>query len=201
MTFALPYAYTALEPALDAKTMEIHHLGHHQAYVTNLNSAIAGTEWAEKLLEEILRAADRVSPAIRDNSGGHWNHSFFWTSLQTNLGGEGEWPIDAIYRAIVATYGSYEQFKGEFTAVATARLGSGWVWLCKQDDGSLQICATPYQDNPLMPGTGCTGTPVLSLDVWEHAYYLHYQNRRPHYVAAFLELINWQEVNRRYKAA
>ena len=198
---ALPYAYTALEPALAAETMEIHHQKHHQAYVTALNNAIAGTEWEGKSLDELLRAADTVSPAIRNNSGGHWNHSFFWPLLQANFGGEGEWPMDAIYHAIVVTFGSYEQFKAAFTTAALARFGAGWVWLCKQGDGSLQICSTPYQDNPLMPGTGCTGTPILGLGVWEHAYYLQYQNRRHQYVGAFLELINWQEVNRRYKAA
>lgn len=198
---ALPYAYTALEPSLDAKTMEIHHAGHHQAYVTNLNQAVAGTEWVGKSLEELLHVADVVAPAIRQNSGGHWNHSFFWPLLQANHGGEGEWPMDAIYQAIVVTFGSYEQFKEAFAKVAAARFGAGWVWLCKQADGSLQICSTPYQDNPLMPDSGCTGTPVLGLDVWEHAYYLHYQNRRHQYVAAFFELLNWQEVNRRYQAA
>ncbi len=204
MTFelpALPYAYDALEPILDAQTMTIHHTKHHQAYVTNLNAAVADTELAGKSLEEILRTADTVSPAVRNNGGGHWNHSFFWPLLRANGGGGSNEPTGTVAAAISQQFGSYEKFKEEFAKAATTRFGSGWAWLCKQADGGLGICSTPNQDNPLMPGTGCQGTPILGLDVWEHAYYLKYQNRRPDYIAAFFSLINWDEVNRRYQAA
>ncbi len=198
---ALPYAYDALEPTLDAQTMEIHHSKHHQAYVTNLNNAIAGTELEGKSLEEILQAVGTASPAVRNNGGGHWNHSFFWPLLQSNNGGEGGEPVGAVAEAIKQAFGSYEKFQEEFAKAATTRFGSGWAWLCKQADETLSICSTPNQDNPLMPDSGCKGTPVLGLDVWEHAYYLKYQNRRPDYIAAFFNLINWDEVNRRYQAA
>jgi Fe-Mn family superoxide dismutase len=198
---ALPYAYDALEPTLDAQTMEIHHSKHHQAYVTNLNNALAGTELEGKSLEEILQAVGTASPAVRNNGGGHWNHSFFWTLLQANNGGEGAEPTGVVAEAITASFGSYEKFKEEFAKAATTRFGSGWAWLCKQANGSLSICSTPNQDNPLMPDTGCSGTPILGLDVWEHAYYLKYQNRRPDYIAAFFTLVNWDEVIRRFQAA
>ncbi|QIX62167.1 superoxide dismutase [Hymenobacter lutimineralis] len=194
----LPYAYDALEPHIDAKTMEIHHTKHHQAYVTNLNNAIAGTELEGKSLEELMHNIAAAPAAVRNNGGGHWNHSLFWTVLGPNGGGE---PTGAVAEAINSAFGSYEKFKEEFTKAATTRFGSGWAWLCKQPDGSLQICSTPNQDNPLMPDTGCKGTPILGLDVWEHAYYLNYQNRRPDYIAAFYNLINWDEVNRRFSAA
>jgi Fe-Mn family superoxide dismutase len=204
MTFtlpALPYSYEALEPTLDAQTMEIHHSKHHQAYVTNLNNAIAGTSLEGKSLEEILQSVGTASPAVRNNSGGHWNHSFFWPLLQGNSGGEGAAPTGPIAEAITRSFGSYEKFKEEFAKAATTRFGSGWAWLCKQADDSLSICSTPNQDNPLMPDSGCVGTPILGLDVWEHAYYLKYQNRRPDYINAFFHLINWDEVNRRFLAA
>jgi Fe-Mn family superoxide dismutase len=197
----LPYAYDALEPTFDAQTMEIHHSKHHQAYVTNLNAAIAGTELEGQSLEEILRSVDTASLAVRNNGGGHWNHSFFWTLLQANHGGEGSEPAGPLAEAIATSFGSYAKFKEEFAKAATTRFGSGWAWLCKQADGSLSICSTPNQDNPLMPGTGCAGTPILGLDVWEHAYYLKYQNRRPDYIAAFFNLVNWDEVSRRFQAA
>lgn len=194
----LPYAYDALEPHIDAQTMEIHHTKHHQAYVTNLNNAIAGTELEGKSLEDLMQNIASAPAAVRNNGGGHWNHSLFWTVLGPNGGGE---PTGAIGEAITQSFGSYEKFKEEFTKAATTRFGSGWAWLCKQADGSLKICSTPNQDNPLMPDAGCGGTPVLGLDVWEHSYYLKYQNRRPDYIAAFYNAINWDEVNKRFAAA
>jgi Fe-Mn family superoxide dismutase len=195
---SLPYAYDALEPHIDARTMEIHHTKHHQAYVTNLNNAIAGTELENHSLEELMHNIAAAPVAVRNNGGGHWNHSLFWTIMSPNGGGE---PTGAIAQAITSAFGSYEKFKEEFTKAAVGRFGSGWAWLCKQPDGSVQICSTPNQDNPLMPDTGCKGIPVLGLDVWEHAYYLHYQNRRPDYISAFYNLINWDEVNRRFAEA
>ncbi len=188
----LPYAYDALEPHFDARTMEIHHSKHHQAYITNLNNAVTGTELEGKSLEELMLIC-KDNMAVRNNCGGHWNHSFFWTILSPQGGGE---PTGKIGDAISHTYGSYENFKAEFTKAATTRFGSGWAWLCQHTDGSLEICSTPNQDNPLMPGLGyCGGRPILGLDVWEHAYYLHYQNRRPDFVTAFFNLINWEKVN------
>ena len=194
----LPYAHDALEPHIDAQTMQIHHTKHHQAYVTNLNNAIAGTELEGKSLEDLMQNIASAPAAVRNNGGGHWNHSLFWTVLGPNGGGE---PTGAIGEAITQAFGSYEKFKEEFTKAATTRFGSGWAWLCKQSDGSVKICSTPNQDNPLMPDAGCQGIPVLGLDVWEHSYYLKYQNRRPDYIAAFYNAINWNEVNRRFQAA
>ena len=194
----LPYAYDALEPTFDAQTMEIHHTKHHQAYVTNLNAAIAGTAMENQPIEVILHNIATAAPAVRNNGGGHWNHSLWWTILSPNGGGQ---PTGAVAEAITTSFGSFDKFKEEFTKAATTRFGSGWAWLCKQADGSLQICSTPNQDNPLMPDTGCKGMPVLGLDVWEHAYYLKYQNRRPDYIAAFFNVINWDEVNRRFADA
>lgn len=188
----LPYAYDALEPHFDARTMEIHHSKHHQAYITNLNNAVAGTELEGKSLEELMNVCKDNTP-VRNNGGGHWNHTFFWSILSPNGGGE---PTGKIGEAIAKTFGSYETFKVEFTKAATTRFGSGWAWLCLHADGSLEICSTPNQDNPMMPGLGyCGGQPILGLDVWEHAYYLHYQNRRPDYISAFFNLINWEKVN------
>ena len=194
----LPYDYAALEPHIDAQTMEIHHSKHHQAYVTNLNNAVTGTELEGKSLEDLMQNIASAPAAVRNNGGGHWNHSFFWHILGPNGGGE---PTGAVGEAINKAFGSYEKFKEEFTKAATTRFGSGWAWLCKQADGSVKICSTPNQDNPLMPDAGCQGTPVLGLDVWEHAYYLKYQNRRPDYVAAFYNAINWNEVNKRFAEA
>ncbi|GAB2471838.1 superoxide dismutase [Hymenobacter qilianensis] len=194
----LPYAYDALEPHFDAQTMEIHHTKHHQAYVTNLNNAIQGTDMESQSIEDILQNIAAAPAAVRNNGGGHWNHSMFWQILKPNGGGQ---PTGAIGEAITQSFGSYDKFKEEFTKAATTRFGSGWAWLCKQSDGSLQICSTPNQDNPLMPDAGCKGIPVLGLDVWEHAYYLKYQNKRPDYIAAFYNLINWDEVNKRFQAA
>ena len=201
MSFELPtlnYAYNALEPHIDAKTMEIHHTKHHQAYVTNLNNAIAGTEWEGKSIEELMKNISKISPAVRNNGGGHFNHSLFWTIIKPNGGGN---PDGAIATAIDTTFGSYEKMKEEFTKAATTRFGSGWAWLCVKSDKSICICSSPNQDNPTMDVSDCPGTPILGLDVWEHAYYLHYQNRRPDYIAAFYNLINWDEVNKRYAAA
>jgi Fe-Mn family superoxide dismutase len=188
----LPYAYDALEPHFDARTMEIHHSKHHQAYITNLNNAIAGTELEGKSLEELMNVCKDNTP-VRNNGGGHWNHTFFWSILSPNGGGE---PTGKIGDAIAKSFGSYDNFKVEFTKAATTRFGSGWAWLCMHTDGSLEICSTPNQDNPMMPGLGyCGGQPILGLDVWEHAYYLHYQNRRPDFISAFFNLINWEKVN------
>ena len=193
----LPYADDALESSIDAQTMEIHHTKHHQAYVTNLNNAVAGTDLEAMSLEDLMANIAKVPPVVRNNGGGHWNHSMFWTILGPNGGGPA---TGAVGEAITKTFGSYDKFKEEFTKAATTRFGSGWAWLCKQTDGSVQICSTPNQDNPLMPDAGCKGHPVLGLDVWEHAYYLKYQNRRPDYIAAFFNLVNWDEVNRRFNA-
>ncbi|MFN8283248.1 MAG: superoxide dismutase [Chitinophagales bacterium] len=193
----LPYAYDALEPHIDAKTMEIHHGKHHNAYVTNLNAALAGTENEGKSLIELLATISTLSPAVRNNGGGHFNHSLFWQILSPNGGGE---PTGKIGEAITATFGSYAAFKEEFTKAATTRFGSGWAWLSVVD-GKLVISSTPNQDNPLMDVADVKGTPILGLDVWEHAYYLNYQNRRPDYIAAFYNVINWTEVNRMYEAA
>ena len=170
MSFNLPkleYAYNALEPIIDAQTMEIHHTKHHQAYIDNLNKAIEGTDLEGKSIEEICKAAE--APALRNNGGGHYNH-----------------------------YGGFEKFKADFSEAAKTRFGSGWAWLCKKANGEVEICSTPNQDNPLMPNAGCSGTPILGIDVWEHAYYLNYQNRRPDYISAFFEVINWDKVEELY---
>ena len=196
MSFELPklgYAYDALEPIIDARTMEIHHTKHHQAYVDNLNNAIKGTENEGKTIEEICKTAVHI-PAIRNNGGGHYNHTLFWEILTP--GGSKE-PVGNV-KAALETYGGFEKFKEDFSNAAKTRFGSGWAWLCKNEDGSLEVCSTPNQDNPLMPNSGCGNTPVLGLDVWEHAYYLHYQNRRPDYVSAFFEVINWDKVEEFY---
>lgn len=190
---ALPYAYDALEPHIDARTMEIHHTKHHQAYTNNLNAAIEGTDLAGKTIEEILAGALKGAPAIRNNGGGFWNHNLFWEVMSPNGGGE---PTGALAEAIVRDLGSFADFKTKFNAAATTRFGSGWAWLVKADDGTLSVTSTANQDNALMePGTG---TPILGLDVWEHAYYLNYQNRRPDYIGAFWNVINWAKVSELY---
>ena len=193
----LPYEYTALEPHIDARTMEIHHSKHHNDYVTNLNAAIAGTD-AEKLsIEDICKNISKYPMAVRNNGGGHFNHSLFWTILGNN----GSSPSAKLLAAIEADLGGMDKFKEDFNKAATTRFGSGWAWLCVEG-GKLKICSTPNQDNPLMDVvTDCNGTPILGLDVWEHAYYLHYQNRRPDYCSAFWNIINWDEVSRRYESA
>ncbi|AYO58601.1 superoxide dismutase [Chryseobacterium sp. 6424] len=196
MAFELPqlgYAYDALEPSIDAKTMEIHHTKHHQTYIDNLNKAIEGTDLEGKSIEEICRTAAE-KPAIRNNGGGHYNHTLFWEILTP--GGSKE-PVGSV-KAALENYGSLDKFKNDFTEAAKTRFGSGWAWLCKKEDGSLEVCSTPNQDNPLMPGAGCEGTPILGLDVWEHAYYLNYQNRRPDYITAFFDVINWDKVEEKY---
>lgn len=193
----LPYAHDALEPHIDTLTMQIHHGKHHNAYVTNLNAAVAGTENEGKSLEELMANISKLSPAIRNNGGGHFNHSLFWTVMSPNGGGE---PTGAIGEAITSTFDSYDKFKEEFSKAATTRFGSGWVWLIVAD-GKLAVTSSPNQDNPTMDIAEVKGTPVLGLDVWEHAYYLHYQNRRPDYISAFYNVINWDEVNRRYAEA
>ncbi len=194
----LPYAFDALEPNIDAKTMEIHHGKHHAGYVNNLNGAIAGTDLESKSIEEILSNISKSSPAVRNNGGGHYNHSLFWTVMGPNGGGE---PTGAIADAINSAFGSFAAFKDEFSKAAATRFGSGWAWLVVKSDGGLAVTSSPNQDNPLMDIAEVKGTPVLGLDVWEHAYYLHYQNKRPDYVAAFFNVINWDEVNKRFSAA
>lgn len=188
----LPYAFNALEPHIDARTMEIHHGKHHQAYVTNLNNALAGTEHENASLLDLMKIMSKLPMAVRNNGGGHYNHTFFWEIIGPNAGGN---PTGAIADAIQVQFGSFESFKEEFAKAATTRFGSGWAWLCVKADGKLCICSTPNQDNPLMDLAECPGTPVLGLDVWEHAYYLNYQNRRPDYIAAFWNIVNWNKVN------
>ncbi|WP_126245733.1 superoxide dismutase [Chitinophaga rhizosphaerae] len=192
---ALPYASDALEPHFDKMTMEIHHGKHHQAYVDNLNKAIAGTENENKSLDELVAKAGSISPAVRNNGGGHWNHSFFWESLAPNAGGT---PSGALADAINSTFGSFDAFKEKFNAAGVARFGSGWAWLILKD-GKLEISSTPNQDNPLMDVAEVKGTPILGVDVWEHAYYLKYQNRRAEYLAAFWNVVNWDAVSKRFK--
>lgn len=189
----LPYAYDALEPTIDAKTMEIHHSKHHQAYVDNLNNAIKGTDLENLSIEEIC-VKGFEKPAVKNNGGGHYNHSLFWDILTP---GGSKTPVGNVAKAIDA-YGGFEKFKTDFSEAAKTRFGSGWAWLCKKEDGSLEVCSTPNQDNPLMEGVGCEGTPILGLDVWEHAYYLNYQNRRPEYVSVFFDIINWDKVEENY---
>ncbi len=192
---SLPYSFGSLEPHIDALTMEIHHDRHHNAYVTNLNNATAGTDLEGKSLIEILNNIDDYSAAVRNNGGGHYNHSLFWTVMSSSGGGE---PEGDLAQAINARFGSFDKFKNEFSTAAATRFGSGWAWLCKKNDGEVEVCSSPNQDNPVMPGVGCGGTPILGLDVWEHAYYLNYQNKRPDYIAAFWNIINWEEVAKRY---
>lgn len=194
---ALPYAHNALEPHIDARTMEIHHGKHHQAYVTNLNKAIEGTAMDGMSIEDLMRGLDMINMPVRNNGGGHYNHGLFWTVMSPQGGGE---PTGDLAAAIDRDLGSFDTFKEKFAAAGTTRFGSGWAWLCVHKGGKLEVCSTPNQDNPLMPGTGCGGTPVLGLDVWEHAYYLNYQNRRPDYIAAFWNVVDWNEVARRYAA-
>ncbi len=193
----LPYAYDALEPHIDARTMEIHHSKHHNAYTTNLNAAIAGTDLEGKTIEEILKNLDMSKAAIRNNGGGFYNHNLFWTIMSPNGGGK---PTGDLLAAIENDLGSFDDFKAAFSKAGATQFGSGWAWLCVKG-GKLEVCGTPNQDNTLMPGVGCGGTPILCMDVWEHAYYLNYQNRRPDYIEAFFNVINWDEVARLYAAA
>ncbi|MBA6156198.1 superoxide dismutase [Tenacibaculum sp. S7007] len=201
MAFELPelgYAYDALEPNIDARTMEIHHSKHHNGYTTKLNAAIAGTDLDGKSIEDILGNLDMSNGGVRNNGGGFYNHSLFWTVMNPEdrgyLSGE-------LKDAIEAEFGSKEAFIDAFSKAAATQFGSGWAWLCVHKGGKVEVCSTPNQDNPLMPGVTCGGTPILGLDVWEHAYYLNYQNRRPDYIDAFFKVINWNEVERRYAEA
>jgi Fe-Mn family superoxide dismutase len=194
---ALPYAHDALEPHIDALTMQIHHGKHHQAYVDNLNKAIAGTPHENKSLEELVKAAGTISPAVRNNGGGHWNHSFFWELLAPNAGGA---PTGALAAAINDVFGSFDSFKEKFNTAGATRFGSGWAWLII-NNGTLQITSTPNQDNPLMDVAEVKGTPLLGVDVWEHAYYLKYQNRRPEYMGAIWNAINWNKVAENFAKA
>ena len=201
MAFQLPelrYAYDALEPNIDARTMEIHHSKHHNGYTTKLNGAIAGTELEGKSIETILANLDMSNGGVRNNGGGFYNHSLFWKVMNPedkgSLSGE-------LKEAIETAYGSEEAFMEAFSNAAATQFGSGWAWLCVHKGGKVEVCSTPNQDNPLMPGVTCQGTPILGLDVWEHAYYLNYQNRRPDYINAFFNVINWNEVSKRYAEA
>tara|TARA_B110000003_G_scaffold273875_1_gene312469 strand:+ start:3943 stop:4593 length:651 start_codon:yes stop_codon:yes gene_type:complete len=200
MAFELPqlnYSYDALEPHIDARTMEIHHSKHHNGYTNNLNAAIAGTELETKSIESILENLDMENKAVRNNGGGFYNHSLFWSIMnhqdKKELSGE-------LKESILEAFGSFENFKSAFSKAAATQFGSGWAWLCVHKGGKVEVCSTPNQDNPLMPGVSCGGTPILGLDVWEHAYYLNYQNRRPDYIEAFFSVINWREVEKRFLA-
>ena len=194
---ALPYSFDALEPTIDKETMQIHHDKHHQAYIDNLNKAIAGTENENKTLEELLASAGTLSPAIRNNGGGHWNHSFFWETMAPNAGGQ---PSGPLADAINSAFGSFDTFKEKFNTAGTTRFGSGWAWLLVKD-GKLEVSSTPNQDNPLMDVAEVKGTPIIGADVWEHAYYLKYQNKRPDYLAAFWNVVNWKKAAERFAAA
>ncbi len=201
MAFQLPelgYAYDALEPHIDARTMEIHHSKHHNGYTTKLNAAIEGTDLEGQSIEDILTNLDMSNGAVRNNGGGFYNHSLFWTVMNPEDSGylSGE-----LKDAIEAEFGSKDAFIEAFSKAAATQFGSGWAWLCVHKGGKVEVCSTPNQDNPLMPGVSCGGTPILGLDVWEHAYYLNYQNRRPDYIDAFFNVINWNEVERRYAEA
>lgn len=193
----LPYAYDALEPHIDARTMEIHHSKHHNGYTTKLNGAIEGTDLDGKSIEDILNNLDMSNSAVRNNGGGFYNHRLFWTVMSPNGGGN---PSGELATAINEAFGSFDAFKDAFSKAAATQFGSGWAWLCVQKGGKLEVCGTPNQDNPLMPGVGCGGFPILGIDVWEHAYYLNYQNRRPDYINAFFNVINWEEVSKNYEA-
>ena len=197
MAFELPklnYAFDALEPNIDAKTMEIHYGKHHNGYTNNLNNIISGTDNEGKSIEDILNSLDLENKGLRNNGGGYYNHNLFWEIMGPNGGGD---PSGEISESINSNFGSFENFKDEFSKAAATRFGSGWAWLCAHPDGKLEICSTANQDNPLMPN-GCGGVPILCIDVWEHAYYLNYQNRRPDYINAFFNVINWEEVNKKF---
>jgi len=198
MSFELPqlkYAHDALEPHIDNRTMEIHHGKHHQAYTDNLNNAIEGTNLENENIETILRSLDMNNKALRNNGGGYFNHCLFWEVMSPNGGGM---PAGDLAGAIDSSFGDYDAFKEKFSNAAKTQFGSGWAWLCVHKGGKLDVCSTPNQDNSLMPDVGCGGFPILGLDVWEHAYYLNYQNRRPDYVSAFFNVIDWEEVSSRY---
>ena len=191
----LPYAYDALEPHIDARTMEIHHGKHHNGYTTNLNNAIAGTDLEGQTIESILTSLDANNGAVRNNGGGFYNHRLFWNVMNPNGGGT---PTGALADAINTAFGSFDEFKNAFAKAAATRFGSGWAWLCIHKGGAVEVCSTANQDNPLMPGIGCDGFPILGIDVWEHAYYLNYQNRRPDYIQAFFNVVDWKKVSEMY---
>jgi len=193
----LPYAFDALEPSIDARTMEIHHGKHHNGYTTKLNAAIEGTDLAGKSIEDILTGLDMSNGAVRNNGGGYYNHCLFWEVMSPDGGGH---PSGELSDAIKKDFGSIDGFKEKFSAAAGSRFGSGWAWLCVHKGGRLEVCSSPNQDNPLTPGVGCGGHPILGIDVWEHAYYLNYQNRRPDYINAFFDVVNWDEVSKRFDA-
>ena len=193
----LPYTHDALNPHIDTATMEIHHGKHHAAYIAKLNAAVSGSEMEGKSLEELIKNHTNVA-AVRNNGGGHWNHSLFWTVMSPT---GGRTPQGALAAAIDDAFGSFEKFKEAFSNAGATQFGSGWAWLCVGNGGKLEVCSTANQDNPLMPGLGCEGLPILGLDVWEHAYYLNYQNRRPDYINAFFNVVNWEEVSRRFNEA
>ena len=191
----LPYAYDALEPHIDARTMEIHHGKHHNGYTTNLNNAIAGTDLEGQTIESILTSLDANNGAVRNNGGGFYNHRLFWNVMSPNGGGT---PTGALADAINTAFGSFDGFKDAFAKAAATRFGSGWAWLCVHKGGAVEVCSTANQDNPLMAGIGCNGFPILGIDVWEHAYYLNYQNRRPDYIQAFFNVVDWKKVSEMY---
>jgi len=194
----LPYSNDALEPHIDSKTMEIHHGKHHNGYTSKLNACLVGSDLESKSIEEVLKGLDMNNSALRNNGGGYFNHCIFWESMSPNGGGI---PSGNLLNAINSSFGSFDSFKDLFSNSAATRFGSGWAWLCVHSGGKLEICSTANQDNPLMPGIGCEGYPILGLDVWEHAYYLNYQNRRPDYINAFFNIINWDKVNELYSQA
>jgi Fe-Mn family superoxide dismutase len=195
---ALPYAFDALEPSIDAMTMEIHHGKHHAAYVAKLNDAVKGSDLENMSLDNLMSVIGKSSPAVRNNGGGHYNHTLFWTIMSPNGGGS---PTGDLAAAMNDKFGSFDDFKSTFSNAAATRFGSGWAWLCVDKKSDLCVCSTPNQDNPMMDIAECPGTPILGLDVWEHAYYLKYQNRRPDYISAFWDVVNWEEVARRYSEA
>ena len=194
----LPYAHDALEPHIDEQTMRIHHGKHHAGYTKKLNAAIEGTDLDGTPIEDILTGLDMNNTAVRNNGGGFYNHDLFWKVMGPNGGGT---PTGDLAKAIDDAYGSFDAFKEAFSKAAATRFGSGWAWLCVHEGGKVEVCSSPNQDNPLMPGVGCDGTPILGLDVWEHAYYLKYQNRRPDYIEAFFNVINWGAVSELYAAS
>jgi len=199
MAFTLPalsYSNDALEPNIDTKTMEIHHGKHHNGYTTKLNTSIEGSDLENKSIEEILKNIDMDNAALRNNGGGYFNHCLFWESMSPNGGGL---PTGSLLEAINSAFGSFDSFKDAFSKAAATRFGSGWAWLCVHSGGEVEVCSSPNQDNPLMPGVGCGGYPILGLDVWEHAYYLNYQNRRPDYINSFFNVINWENVSKFYR--
>jgi Fe-Mn family superoxide dismutase len=201
MSFQLPdlnYGFDSLEPHIDAKTMQIHHGKHHAGYTSKLNAAVEGTELEGKSIEDLLSNLDLSNSAVRNNGGGYYNHCLFWEIMSPNGGGS---PSGNLLSAIEKAFGSFDEFKAEFSKAAATRFGSGWAWLCAHSDGSLEICSTANQDNPIMNGIGCGGSPILGLDVWEHAYYLNYQNRRPDYINGFFNVIDWAKVEEKYNSS